>query len=98
LWYVTGYPHNLILEILLSGGLIYLGITVFFVAIFVKKILFFAIKNDVLFIYIILYPIIQLMFSGTYLVTTEFWIIVTYSIIHFFRSKKLGGKGFETKN
>ncbi len=80
------YPHNIFLEVLLQGGIIYLIIAMALLYGAIYK-LFKIIKTDSRFrvIFIIsLYSGVMLMFSGTYLNTTIFWfcfsIIFSYKI------------------
>lgn len=83
MWKVLGaYPHNMILELLLQGGLI-----LFFVFLIFLTYLFFKmnkmIKSDPryrIISIIALYPIILLMFSGTYLNNSIFWFCITYIV------------------
>ena len=79
-WDVSGYPHNIILEVLLNGGIIYLVFFIWVAIMFFKK-LFLMIKFDeqkrVLLI-LLIYPLTMLMFSGTYMITTELWFVLAF--------------------
>ena len=72
------YPHNIILEILLQGGFIYLFVFILFSCYLFRK-LRHIINNDkanLIIIPIGLYPCVMLMFSGSYLVTPLFWFMI----------------------
>ncbi|MCK2016878.1 O-antigen ligase family protein [Peribacillus frigoritolerans] len=80
--YLSYYPnpHNLILEVLLSGGLLYLILFILIVFYISKKYLSITKKNkDMQFIGIIAsFPIVMLMFSGTYMVSSELWFVLGF--------------------
>lgn len=75
---IRQYPHNIILEVLLQGGIIYLLIFVLLLLkIFIKIFKLIKIDNkwrEILFLFI--YPLTGLMFSGSYLSTSIFWFVV----------------------
>lgn len=74
------YPHNIFLEILLQGGFLLLLIFCFFMLKLSKNI-YIIIKSNNTTIYIlplITYPLIQLLFSGTYMTSSFFWFVVVY--------------------
>ncbi|ARQ04109.1 O-antigen ligase family protein [Macrococcoides caseolyticum] len=77
---LNGTPHNLILEILLIGGIFLLLITllcVFFVII--KYMNIYDSKTfDRFLAYLIIYPIVMLMFSGNFLFVGLLWFGVIY--------------------
>ncbi len=79
-WDVSGYPHNIVLEILLNGGIIYLMISLFlllnYTSKLVKLIRFDAQKR--LLVIVFLYPLTLLMFSGTYMTESSFWFSLTF--------------------
>ncbi|TXL66774.1 oligosaccharide repeat unit polymerase [Cerasibacillus terrae] len=75
-----GYPHNLFIEILLQGGLIYL---IFFLFIFTKLInrtskILKVDKRFRIICVIAFHPLILLMFSGTYTNQSSFWFTVAF--------------------
>lgn len=74
-WDVSGYPHNILLEILLQGGLFYFSIaSVFFLYIGIKILrLVKADENSFILVLLTLFPFIQLQFSGTYLNSASLW-------------------------
>ena len=82
LFMYTFYPHNLFLEILLGGGifyfLIFIAITVYIVVKY-KKIKKNNRNISLLFIFL-LYDLIMLMFSGTYLNASVLWFFMGYVI------------------
>lgn len=74
------YPHNLFLEVFLQGGLIYF----FLFSIILIKVLKFSylyIKNvNVYFLPLLTYPMVLLMFSGSYMKMCLFWFLVIYTL------------------
>ena len=78
------YPHNLFLEIALQGGLFVLlaAVGVLLIAIYKLYKMIKDDKNNWIFAFIFTYPLVQLMFSGSYLLTGLFWfcmaIFLTY--------------------
>lgn len=88
-WDVSGYPHNLILEVLLNGGLIYLSFFLFAMIILLKKLIKMINYNpeNRLLMILLLYPLTMLMFSGTYIINTEFWFVLAYIFIFNFTKK-----------
>ncbi|MGP6140225.1 O-antigen ligase family protein [Jeotgalibaca sp. A127] len=82
MWKITGYPHNIFLEILQQGGIIYL--TIFMIVslmllVKIKKMIKFDNSNKLI-IVVALYPITMLLFSGTYQINSIFWFVVSYVI------------------
>lgn len=72
------YPHQLFLEILLEGGIVYFGIWLFIWLLLYKKYKVLKEKksmflNDKFLITVILYPIVMLQFSGTYSYNMLYW-------------------------
>lgn len=75
-----GYPHNLFLEILLQGGIIYLVFWIFFLLLFIYK-LILLISNDKKYIVIfpfVIYCFTLLMFSGSYIFEPFFWFSIIF--------------------
>lgn len=76
-------PHNLFLETMLQGGIIYtFFVSVFLIALFIKLIR--AVRRDSRYIVIVtiaLYPFVQLMFSGSYIMTPLFWFVTVLLFI-----------------
>lgn len=76
-WDVSGYPHNIVLEILLNGGVLYLSLVIIILIKFLKN-LYFAVKYDPrikIIAFISLYPLVYLFLSGTYMSMQEFWFV-----------------------
>lgn len=77
---VGGYPHNMFLEMLMQGGILYL---VVWLVVFVKesmKIKWLAsFKSEYLLIPTLCFSMLYLMFSGTYLYNGEFWFCLVYA-------------------
>lgn len=73
-------PHNLILEVLLNGGILYLIIFILvFMAIMKRYFNILKINKNILFIGLIAtFPIVMLMFSGTYMVFSELWFALGF--------------------
>lgn len=83
------YPHNLILQILVEGGLIYL---IAFLVVFVKSItlLFsskYSVETKLLILYLLSIGFVGLQFSGYYWNKQFFWLLIGFSI-SFFRLNK----------
>ena len=74
------YPHNLFLEVLLQGGLIYFILfTIMLVKVLRNSISY--VKNvNVYFLPLLTYPIVVLMFSGSYMKMCLFWFLVVYAL------------------
>lgn len=81
---ITPNPHNLILEILLAGGVIYLITSIIIVLGIVIKLinLIKSDKRNLILLVLILYPLTMLMFSGTYLNCSEFWFTITCIVLY----------------
>lgn len=74
-----GYPHNFFLEVLLQGGAVFLLFVLLFLVICIyrmKKMLSNSVNCDFLLI-LTVYPIINLMMSGTYVTNSLFWFVTT---------------------
>lgn len=73
-----GYPHNFFLEILLQGGVIYFLFSLFFLSVCIFKMKKMLIKNlDYEFLLLLaIYPIVNLMMSGTYVTNSLFWFVI----------------------
>lgn len=83
-------PHNLFLEILINGGVIYLVCILMFILFIIyklKKIISSNEKNKLVLI-ILLYPTTMLMFSGTYLTNTELWFCLSFIISYKYIGKE----------
>lgn len=83
-WLVTDYPHNIFLEVLLGGGIVYFVlVTCALIFTFFKLIRMIKYDpNNRIWLIIFLYPITMLMFSGTYLSSQEFWFIIILLITY----------------
>jgi len=81
---VIGYPHNFILEVLLDGGFLFLFFwlaVLYRTAMKLRKIV--RCDKDMYFLVIIvLYLMVDLMFSGSYLMSGLFWFVLA-SIYHY---------------
>lgn len=73
------WPHNIFLEVLLQGGVVYM---IFFLIVMIslyKKLRLMLKRGHSLFIVTIaLYPGVMLLFSGSYIATELFWFVVSY--------------------
>lgn len=83
------YPHNLILEILLQGGILLLIIWIVIFTKFYKKVKFLinADRSNMIIIALFIYPIVELMFSGSYILSPLFWFVISYVFNCNFRAK-----------
>lgn len=79
---IHNIPHNIVLEMLLSYGIVGLLIVVFILfVIFINIIKNFDTNSiDLLVLFIAIYPVTLLMFSTNYLVVSELWFILFYFI------------------
>lgn len=85
MWKKMGfYPHNLFLEVLLQGGILYLF--VFLILIYLSYNKFRSLvklNNEIIIIGILsLYPLVQLLFSGSYLTNSMFWFCFSFIWSH----------------
>lgn len=81
------YSHNLVLDLLLGGGIILISIVLFMFGFLVGRVksLIRTDKQFSIVVVIFTYSLVSLMFSGTYLHTTELWF--TIAIIFTWRPK-----------
>lgn len=78
--YISPYPHNLILEWALQGGLLFMLIIVFmnlFLIIKMQKYIKHNPKNIIFILFIVL-AYVPLIFSGSYLQSPLFWFVIMY--------------------
>lgn len=89
-WDVSGYPHNIILEILLNGGIVYLSFFIFLLIILFKRLakMIHCNPENRLLMVMMLYPLTMLMFSGTYIINTELWFVMSYIFISRYQQKE----------
>ncbi|ATD31835.1 hypothetical protein BHM04_11850 [Macrococcus sp. IME1552] len=77
---LNNIPHNIILELLLIGGIPLLSICIIFTIkvilniIYIKEYSF----HDLAVIYIAIYPLVLLNFSSNFFVMSEFWFVLFY--------------------
>jgi len=88
---IQGYSHNIFLDVLLQGGIIYL---IIFLAVMVKAYsnLFKIIKNQpskALLLPLALFPTVMLLFSGTYINIASFWFFSVFSFFYITKMKKV---------
>lgn len=79
-----GYPHNIFLEILEGGGIFYFAFWIIILMISIKR-AYFIIKKEQNLLFLMplfLYPCINLLFSGSYLMTGAFWFTLVFVLIH----------------
>lgn len=84
--YKIGYPHNLFLEWLLQGGVVFCGICSVILLRFLLKIkrMILAGHNKIILAYL-LYPLVQLMFTGSYVGTGFLWFGLAYVYVYDYR-------------
>lgn len=77
-WSIGDFPHNLILELLLNGGVLYLALWAFLFIHIIVRILVTANYNpEVLALLVIMsFSLVTLMFSGTYWSNSGFWYFI----------------------
>ena len=78
-WNDSDNPHNLFLEILLNGGVLYLLFSLIILIMLIKKIINMIRENiqNRMVLVIFIFPFVMLMFSGTYMVNTYFWFVTS---------------------
>lgn len=81
-------PHNIILELLLDGGVLYLSFwIIIFTLLYIKfKWILRHDSNNVLLIPISVLPFVELQFSGSYFTSSLFWFVIVY--VFNFKSEK----------
>lgn len=83
-------PHNIVLEILLNGGIVYLSLFALML-IRIRKKYSDMVKynpNTKLIGIIAIFPMVMLMFSGTYLVSSEGWFVIGFILSNTSRSPR----------
>ena len=87
---VNNYAHNLILEVLVQGGIIYLIVFASFLTFLGGKSNKIRKQNKRLFnivFILVVYQFGELMVSGTYVKTGLFWLIISY--ITFYKTNQI---------
>lgn len=76
------YPHNLVLELLVQGGLVLFTISIILGIYLIRKLLFLIFLDSQyrVFLFIAIYPLVNLMFSGTYITSGLFWFMVAFLV------------------
>ncbi|QKM64049.1 hypothetical protein DCO17_01670 [Polynucleobacter tropicus] len=77
-WDISGYPHNIELEIFLQGGIFYFSLAVIFFFYFAKnlyKLISLDSKNLIILI-IFMLPLVRLHVSGTYISEASLWFCI----------------------
>ena len=84
------YPHNLILEILLQGGIFLLFIWIVIFTKFYKKVkyLISTDSTNMIIIPLFIYPLVELLFSGSYLLSPLYWFVLSYVFSYNLQAKK----------
>ena len=79
------YPHNYFLELLLSGGIVYLIIGSFIIIRVIRRAVVSFRYNDerLLMAFVFLSTIVMLMFSGSFYLNVRFWATTTYFLCLF---------------
>ncbi|WP_156108906.1 O-antigen ligase family protein [Planococcus sp. PAMC 21323] len=87
-------PHNIVLEILLGGGVIYLAIVSTLFILFLVKLnkMIKVNKENTIIIILFLYPLVMLMFSGTYLISSELWFVLILVFTSTFTNENINFK------
>ena len=91
-WDKLGFsPHNIILEVLLQGGIIYLMFFLLAMIFLVRKVYKLGKKDTYYEAYSILliYPLVMLMFSGSYIYNNVLWFIFSMSVSTIFKDTKI---------
>lgn len=77
------YPHNLFLELLAGGGFVwFLTFSSFLIYLLYKlyKMVYLDLRFYLIF-FLLLSPLVTLMFSGSYLQSPEFWFVIIYIFV-----------------
>lgn len=92
------YPHNIFLEVLLQGGLIYLSLFLILMACFFYKLVWLVKlkKNEDIILIPTIYWAVLLLFSSSYLQEPFFWFSLTYIFSYPFN--KINNKEIEIIN
>lgn len=76
-------PHNIFLEVLLQGGVLYLLLFLWFAFLLINKMRRLIRQGHGLFmIPIALYPFVMLMFSASYIGSDLFWFVISYILCY----------------
>ncbi len=82
------WPHNIVLELLLQGGYVFLvAFLAFFILVLRKLRLMIKNGHGLFIIPVFLYPMIMLCFSGSYISTGLFWFSISYVLCYELPSK-----------
>lgn len=79
-----GYPHNFFLEILEGGGIFYFAFWIIILMISIKR-AYFIIKKEQNLLFLMplfIYPCVNLLFSGSYLMNGVFWFTLVFVLIY----------------
>lgn len=90
------YPHNIFFEMLLQGGYLLFMVICFFFVRFINNLYNFLKISDMsaCVLPFITYPLVELLFSGTYIKSALFW----FTIVYIFNYKKNKHKIYDSKN
>ena len=80
------YPHNFVLEVLMEGGIVYFLIWILVLILAFRTFSKMNSNNKLFILFIGLYPICMLMFSGSYSYCMLFWFFISFV----FCNKNLG--------
>ena len=84
------YMHNVFLDVLISGGVVYLLIFIFFIRRVVLSIgRMIKEKRFCTLLPIALFPATMLLFSGFYMVSSLFWFSVVYALLNYKSYKRV---------
>ena len=77
-------PHNIFLEVMIQGGMLYMALFLFLLSRLYKKLKrFISIsKGNYLIIPIVTYPCVMLLFSGSYMTDVLFWFSVSFLLVY----------------
>ena len=94
MWRYSALPHNFFLEILIQGGTVYFSfILIFLTYVFIKLYKITRIDPSFKLISILgLYPLVFLMFSGSYMSNSIFWFCISFVISYSSQSLNQGIK------
>lgn len=84
------YPHNIVLEILLQGGYLFLFVAILVAISLFVKFLYIQRKDKATHVLLpfIIYPFVQLLYTGSYMENPFFWFSVMFIFNYNIRTKR----------
>lgn len=85
------YPHNIFLELLMQGGLLYLTVALLFAITMINKLLIMQKRDKSIYVLLpfMIFPCVQLQFTGSYMENPFFWFSLMFIFNFDIGSKKI---------